>query len=153
MKEFKCLDAVLLASGCQLYRRGCCAHFVNAFMIFLLIICYSGTIVDSITLSQVNGGLTILMYMERYSSEVSGIVFIIVMNVNRKRMVNLTETMTMSLTDAQRNSLSRHALLSLLLIVLKMIQEIVFMRHHLQKEERTLTHQVTQQYTRTNLTQ
>lgn len=107
---FSPLNFLLLGSGCQLFRRNPISHVLNWFIILLVITCEAlyTFLVAWPALKLDKNFLTNVMYPVFFAS---GIIYMIVININRKELCNILKTVVHDLDIKRKNKLYRSALL------------------------------------------
>lgn len=104
------LDLLLLGSGCQIFRQNTFAHVLNWFIILVVVSCevLHTTFIYGPALKLDKNFLTNVMYPVFF---VSGIIYMIVINNNRKTLREILETVIQNLDSQRKNKLYRSALL------------------------------------------
>jgi hypothetical protein len=131
MDEFTWLDLLLLGTGCKIKRSNIFIQILDTVMLILMITCYGATLFSSFENYSQVGANYILGMMEKYSSEVCGIIFIIVIRKNRNDLQTLLKETSEKLTTKQKSSLKRLAAVCLFIILMTITQDAVMTRYHL----------------------
>lgn len=143
MEEFACLDILLLAFGCKVYRDNCFVTFVNNVFLAIIILCYIVTPLISIeSRLQEHQQFQTLSMIDRYSDELFGFLAIYFLRKHRKPLGNLLITISGTLSPTQRRSLRRHAVCSLIFVFVIVIQECLVTTYHVTRPNTTTLHAI-----------
>lgn len=143
MDEFASLDVLLLAYGCKVFRENCLITFLNTVFLITIIVCYIATPLISIE-SQLyeNQRFPVLGMIDRYSDELFGFIVIYFLRKHRRTLKNLLMTISASLTSPQQTSLRRHAVSSLVIVILIVVQKCLFTAYHVTRPSITHLHAI-----------
>ena len=137
MKEFACLDIILLASGCKVFRHGWLIKLLDTIMLLFIISCYGASLYSTIYLAisektKETAVNVLISVMEQYSNEIGGLLFIITIRHNRFNMMHELTSLVAPLSPKQRISLKKHSVFCLFMVIMTIVQEAIFTRFHLQ---------------------
>lgn len=135
MEEFASLDLILLASGSKVFINSATVRVTNYFLLCFMVTSYIIIVAWNYVRVSELGGFSYLPAISRYSEEMAGVVFLLIMNRNRNKFRTRLTIFIEALDPSQRSSLARHSFWSMVFVLGTVVQEFIGTAFHI-----SLTH-------------
>ena len=131
MKEFTCLDCMLLASGCKIFISNAAVRFANNLLLIIMVLTYAVEFYCSYSEAKERSAFTALIKFCDCCDEVAGLLFIVIINRNRLTFTKRMTAMMQTMNEDQRHALSRLSFWCMIALLFTLIEDLLLTMIHL----------------------